>query len=529
MLIKPGITADGFRTAVRDYTEPTVVEELAANSYDADASTLLVLLDTEQGHLHIIDDGIGFKEENLSSITILGAGDKREIPYSKGRRHYLGSYGYCIKSTLNIANKVEIDSHSGKEHFQATINWGQLDEALGKHFEGFPSKVSNTTKKTNGTKIKLYLKNPTTKTHLDKFGNVLANLPSDEGKYCCYYGLYREVINKLPNGPKLFEKMRTIANRLGRKNLLQKAGTSLLSELNVCSLQEFNDKQDKSVKVKTYFTGLYNEKVKPLKPGLRGIYVRIHGRLLKQSFTDSKFTYNISKWKKFESGLRVEFSIDWLRDQISLSRTGVRFSNDKLEQDFKAILTRCISAFIQPQLKTIEKKRAKVADKKSRQRFELAKKRVSSQRGITIPGLKSGFVFKPETDGELALIVSQPSIIKKILKNHKLIDYNDQAPFDCILYNEERREYVQTELEPNLLAFLDHNQTEAVELIITWSRAQWRIGAKKKAKKEILSLVADDAKRQGWYKLLEFSSTKSKKPRKGYPVIVIEELFKDNS
>jgi hypothetical protein len=53
MLIRPGITADGFRTAVRDYTEPTVVEELAANSYDADASCAIVLLDADQGVLHV--------------------------------------------------------------------------------------------------------------------------------------------------------------------------------------------------------------------------------------------------------------------------------------------------------------------------------------------------------------------------------------------------------------------------------------------------------------------------------------------
>jgi len=44
--VKPKITAKGFRTAVRDYTEAIVVEELAANSYDADATTVLILLDT---------------------------------------------------------------------------------------------------------------------------------------------------------------------------------------------------------------------------------------------------------------------------------------------------------------------------------------------------------------------------------------------------------------------------------------------------------------------------------------------------
>jgi hypothetical protein len=42
----------------------------------------------------------------------------------------------------------------------------------------------------------------------------------------------------------------------------------------------------------------------------------------------------------------------------------------------------------------------------------------------------------------------------------------------------------------------------------------------------ILELIADDEKRPGWYKLLEYASQKSKKPRKHYPVIVIEEVLK---
>ena len=60
--------------------------------------------------------------------------------------------------------------------------------------------------------------------------------------------------------------------------------------------------------------------------------------------------------------------------------------------------------------------------------MELAKKRVAGQKDITIPGLSDGFIFRPETDGELALVVSQSEIMKKILKNYRLIDYNDQAP-----------------------------------------------------------------------------------------------------
>lgn len=529
MQIKPGITADGFRTAVRDYTEYTVVEELAANCYDADATTTVVLLDPDQGRLYVIDDGIGFTANSFSSLAILGAGNKREIPYSKGRRHYLGSYGYGLKSTLNIASKVQIESHATKENFTATIDWNQLDDALRPEFQGFPCEATKAKGGHSGTEILLWLKNPTTKAHLDKFGEVLANLPSDKGNFRCYYGLYGEVAGKLSVGNIGFGRLRQDAEKLAKSGRLQPAGNSLLVDLSSCKEIVFRDRVDKSASAKVYFAGLDEDKVRHLKPGLRGIYVRVHGRLLKQSFTDSKFTYNISKWKKFESGTRVELSIDWLRDQISLSRTGVRFSNEKLETDFKGILSRGVSAFIQPHLKAIKKKQSKALDKKARQRLELAKRRVSGGRGITIPALKDGFVYKPESDGELALLLSQPSILKRALKHHQLIDYNDQASYDCTLYNEDRREFVKTELEPHLNDYLQHNDSSEIQLVITWTKSHWKIGARKRGKPGFLALVADDQRRPGWYKLLEYSSGHSKKPRRDYPLIVLEEVLESGN
>lgn len=125
MIIKPGVTASGFRTAVRDYTEYTVVEELAANSYDADASTVVVLLDSHRGQILVIDDGKGFTGEAFEKIATLGGGDKADVSYSQGKRHYLGSYGVGLKSTLNIASKLEVHSFSSEGEFKTEIDWSK--------------------------------------------------------------------------------------------------------------------------------------------------------------------------------------------------------------------------------------------------------------------------------------------------------------------------------------------------------------------------------------------------------------------
>src|ERR1700719_1148699 len=95
--IHPGISAKGYRTAVKDYKEPDVVEERAANSYDANAQTVVVLLDQAKGQLHILDDGEGFSRIAIEEAAVLGGGEKRDVDFAKGRRPYLGAYGFGLK------------------------------------------------------------------------------------------------------------------------------------------------------------------------------------------------------------------------------------------------------------------------------------------------------------------------------------------------------------------------------------------------------------------------------------------------
>lgn len=525
LIIKAGIDASGYRTAVRDYTEPSVVEELAANSYDADSTTCVVLLDTAKGQLHVIDDGIGFSQEAIESIGILGAGSKTAIPYSKGKRHYLGSYGYGLKSSLNIAERVSVRSVSEDGEFAGILDWSKLEDALRPDFPGFNfAHTKRKSKQASGTHITLSLKSPPSVDQLQELADVLANLPNDGGKFLCCVGKYDDFLHRI-GALDNFAKIKPVAQKLANKRTLTVAESSRQVDLHACDRQELLDKQDHKVRATFFFAGIDHGKVKQLKRGLRGIYVRIHGRLLKQSFTDSKFTYNISRWKKFESGLRVEISVDWLRDQISLSREGVRFGNAKLEEDFKSLLARLVGRFIQPQLKKLEQKAAKEAARKGEQRLELANKRVKREKSILVPGLTSGFPYRPETDGELVLILAQAQILKCISPSLSIIDYNDKAPYDCVLYDKSTRKFVNAELEPTLVEWLEHKETDDVEMIITWTLGKWRIGAKKRGAGGLYKLVDDGAiKKHGRYKLLEYAGDKSKTPRSDYKVIVLDEI-----
>jgi hypothetical protein len=418
-----------------------------------------------------------------------------------------------------------VQSCSEEGQFSVTLDWTRLDDALKTDFSGFDHEQDKPKKGEHGTRIVLSLKNPTAKSQLDDFAHYLANLPTDQGRFRCYVGAYDEAVRRKPSLLSNFSKLEASARALHKKGVLLLAESSRHADLDSCEKHPVHDKIDKTVTGTIFFGGIHHGQLRKLKPGLRGIYVRIHGRLLKQSFTESKYTYNISKWKMFESGLRVELNVDWLRDQISLSREGIRFANQKLDDDFKALLSRSIGAFIQPQLKKLRKKEERVAARKSEQRSELARKRVRRDRSIMIPGLKNGFPFRPETDGELVLVLAQDGILKRVNPALSILDYNDKGSFDCVLYDKNRRAFINTELEPTLVEWLNHKEMDEVQLIITYTLGKWRTGAKRRGARAFYKLVADQAHKKGHYTLLEYPQAKSKNPKKDYPVIVLDEVL----
>lgn len=524
-LIRAGINARGFLTAVKDYTEPAVIEEMAANSYDADASIVLVLLDSNKQQLHVLDDGIGFSRQSIETAAIIGGGDKRDVETSNSQRPYLGAYGFGLKSTVKIANTVSIRTRSNDGDFLLNIDWRRLDDAL-RDGSGFElTEHDGVRSSDHGTHITLDLKNPTREL-LDAYHKGLSNLPSDNGKCKYYTGQYSGVAKELAVTTIDFRRLKSQAKGLAKRRLLRLVDPSGDRDLKECEEINSLDKLDKNVACKIFFAGIEGDKVRPLKKGLRGIYVRIQGRLLKQSFDDQKFVYGISKWVKFAAGLRVELTIDWLRNEISLSREGLTFSNPKLEEEFRATLARNISGFIGPQLKTLERRAGRHSNRKHEQRLELARQRSRGGTAGRIKGLAGAFTFKPETDGELALLIANPQVLKKVNPSYRLLDYNDQAPFDCIIYDTRRRENVFCELEPTLMEFLQHKETPpGLRLIITWTLGKWRMGSRKKGIKASYELAASDQAKTGHYKLLAYSGEKSKKPSRDYVVVVLGELF----
>jgi hypothetical protein len=527
--IKPAINPKGYSTSLKEYDEATVIEEIAANSYDAYASTALFLLDEMNSKLYVFDDGKGFNNDAMTEMLTLGGGKKEELFAHAGTRVYLGSYGFGFKAVVNIAKEISIVTCSEEDNkrFSAFIDLAKFDAMMEKGVEGYPFDESlKPQAKSKGTIITLKLKKLTTKKELDEFIKVLGNLPNDNGKFNCYCGFYSSASTAVAPFQETFEGLAEIAKKLQEDGKVQLVSNIFDSELDECEPIHVSDKENNASGI-IYFAGIQSGRAKPLKESLRGVYVRIHGRLLKADFSTDRYTKNITKYIQFKSSMRTELSIDWLRTEITLSRTGIKFNNEQLESVFKKTLNRTIGQFCTQQYAKLETLKDKASDKRLIKRLELARKRVSKSADIVIKDIKAGFIFKPDSDAELAIILAQDYIMNRISPSYQLIDYNAHEPFDCILYDKSRDEFIHSELEPTLLNFLEHKHKSKIQLIICWSLGGWKLSSpRKKGKGGWFELTHPANSQKGHYKLLQFASDESSKLQKSFQVIIVGEILK---
>ena len=127
--------------------EVTALLELIKNSYDADASYVRIVIDTEgtctipginkshKGYILVEDNGFGMdKETLLKSWLIISYSNKREVngvkPKTPKGRTPLGDKGLGRLSTQRLANSCEIFTRKeGKEAFHVGFNWSDFDRA----------------------------------------------------------------------------------------------------------------------------------------------------------------------------------------------------------------------------------------------------------------------------------------------------------------------------------------------------------------------------------------------------------------
>lgn len=514
--IKPRITQAGYRKALHEYgQEPArIVEELVANSYDADSTVVLVI--HSEHEIIVIDNGTGIADDQFPRLLDLGSGTKIGTHESELKRSYLGSFGFGIKATINIAKSISIYTLNERHEMSCEIDVGELEKSgFKEEWPGFPvSAKRRSAAGSTGTGIRLRLRNELTPDQLDRIKSTLYNLPKAKN-----FAMHLLPIKK---AGKQFRDATysAISSINGKSPGLKQYRISGRLDIGTPRTVACHLPGSGSMDVAVWCNGLDTNLKVPSLGQFAGVYVKVDGRVLKRNFQGEKVLDGISKYPKFKHGMRIEVPIDWVKQQISLGRDGLQFSNESSKQKFENELKSAVSTAVRPFAKQLESKKARKVSKATTLRLKKARERIEKRQYIK-QLVDGGFAFRPTDDYEMALLIANRLVLKKLNKDWVLMDFNGQLDFDCLIYEKSTTNYKKVELEPTLGSFLSQGVLENTDYIVTWTRGDWKVGKTRRGKRGHYELVETN-EAIGHYKLLIKSSAKSREPKQTIPVFCID-------
>lgn len=146
---------------VRMYsTLSPVLAELVANSYDADASNVTILLDDTDGKREIVveDNGSGMSLEEINNKFLrIGRNrrdDERSEDTPRGRK-VIGKKGIGKLSFFGIAEEIEVVTKKNSKENAFVLRWQDIKDSKTPEYKPTPLKIEESCSAECGTKITL--------------------------------------------------------------------------------------------------------------------------------------------------------------------------------------------------------------------------------------------------------------------------------------------------------------------------------------------------------------------------------------
>lgn len=301
---------------------PNAIAELIANAYDAEAHTVHVKLYNDNGNkrIAVIDDGIGMSFDEINN-NFLRIGRKRRADDNglspNGIRKVTGRKGLGKLAFFGIGDTIRITTYQNGQCVRFTLSWLELMSTNSQEYEPKFS-ISECDAKQNGTIIELDdLKR---KSDFDKDGlaislSKLFNFFDDTFKVYISYNEEDEVL---------------VDNKLKYQNLLPQISWDIPNK----------DVENEYLESHNVI-GRILATEKPLKPGLRGITLFAHGRLVNApeffGVGESSHGYSyLTGW------LNVDFIDELEEDVISTDRQSLSWDlpvTSELQVNLKQLLS----------------------------------------------------------------------------------------------------------------------------------------------------------------------------------------------
>ena len=122
------------------YTSPNkAVEELVANSFDAGARKVHVLLSSnlndQDAAIAVFDDGEGMDQEVLKRHWLIGISNKRRLSTLPRGRQQIGKFGIGKLATYVLANRLTHISKCGGKYYSTSMDYRTIDRRIDQEIE----------------------------------------------------------------------------------------------------------------------------------------------------------------------------------------------------------------------------------------------------------------------------------------------------------------------------------------------------------------------------------------------------------
>lgn len=241
---------------------PNAIAELIANAYDAEAKNVYIKLYDREGNksIVVIDDGLGMSFDELNE-KFLRIGRKRRIEDNgmspNGVRKVTGRKGLGKLAFFGIGDTIQITTKKKGRQVEFLLNWSEIKNSTSSTYEP-KFKISNCNFEEKGTMIEL--KDLKRKSSFNKKDLALS---------------ISKLFNLFDSNFKVYislndDKVLLIDNKLKYENLDKQIEWIFPNNSDVKN--EYLDNKN--------ISGSIIATEKPLNPGLRGITLFAHGRLV---------------------------------------------------------------------------------------------------------------------------------------------------------------------------------------------------------------------------------------------------------
>lgn len=424
------------------YRPENVLVELAANSYDADASKVEITSSGESRMIQIKDDGCGMNLSDLDELTTIAKSRKRKM-LELGEttpiyhRKLLGCFGIGIISFLSLGNIIRI--------FTCKEGGSPVFFEIKKHVDasGQPTSI-DISEPVEDERYRMHLMDGEESTH-----GTTIQIENSVLDFSASYGILRQKLSNLPlsEGFKIFLNASEITNQDTPDSCwLQKSVQFVLEDIDPA--------YEVTGQINIYYD--MDNLTDTLDGHSRGIYLKVHGRVIEENL------YNLIRSKlttpaAIDARIRGLLDADFLNKKIQANR------EDFFDNEIVGKICERISPLVQAQINDFLELKSYVSEEayieQYRQRKEQAIERTRSPHEH-LKKIGLGFTYEPEYEQELVLIIAQMCQLGYL--PFSIISTSSGAHIDCFVQwpieqSERMPDFIgHLEIETSLDKFFTH-------------------------------------------------------------------------